>query len=88
MTVLLVLLFALLGAVAGGVHFAALSRDADLLVRGGSAFTVLRLRFVRTVLTVAVLLAAARAGWPTLVAAAIGVMSARQFMLTRLGPRP
>ena len=88
MTVPLLPLFVLLGAVAGGIHFAALSRDADLLVHGGSSWAMLGLRLGRIVLTVIILLAATRAGWPMLIAAAIGFMAARQAVLARRGARP
>ncbi|RDE05603.1 ATP synthase subunit I [Sphingomonas aracearum] len=81
----LVLLFFALGALAGAVHFAALARDADLLVRGGSALAVIGLRLGRMLLTVAMLVVAARQGWPALVAASIGTLVARQLVLRRLG---
>lgn len=85
MTGPLLLLFALLGGAAGTVHFVAVSRDADLLVRGGPALAAAGLRVGRLLLTIAVLIAAARQGWPMLLAAAAGFMVARQIVLRRLG---
>ena len=88
MIALWLFLFALLGAGAGAVHFAALARDADLLVRGGSVLAAIGLRLGRAALTVAVLLLAALKGWPMLLAAFAGLMAARQMMIARLGMRP
>jgi len=85
MTALWIALFALLGAGAGAVHFAALARDADLLVRGGSPLAAIGLRLGRMALTIAVLLLAALKGWPILLAAFAGLMAMRQVMIARLG---
>ena len=85
MIVLLVILFAVLGASAGAVHFVAISRDADLLVHGGSALAASGGRMGRILLTVAVLAASARQGWPMLLASTAGFMVARQLVLRRLG---
>ncbi len=81
----MILLFVPLGAAAGAVHFAAISRDADLLVRGGSPLAALGLRLGRVLLTIVVLVAAARQGLPVLLGAAGGFMVARQIILRRLG---
>lgn len=85
MSVAIILLFALLGAGAGAAHFTAIARDADLLVRGGSPFVALGLRVGRLLLTIAVLAAAARHGWPVLLAATAGFMAMRQIVLRRFG---
>ena len=70
------------------MHFAAIARDADLLVRGGSPLAAVGLRLGRMALTVAVLLLAALKGWPILLAAVAGLMVMRQMMIARLGLRP
>ncbi|WP_404713021.1 ATP synthase subunit I [Sphingomonas sp. MMS24-J13] len=77
--------FALLGAAAGTVHFVAISRDANLLARGGSPLAAFGLRLGRALLTLVVLVAAARQGWPVLLGAAGGFMVARQIVLRWLG---
>lgn len=79
------IVFALLGAGAGTVHFAALARDAHALVHGGSPFVAMGLRLGRLLLTTAVLVLAARQGWPSLLAATVGFMVARVVVLRRLG---
>jgi F1F0 ATPase subunit 2 len=84
MTAFWLALFALLGAGAGAVHFAAIARDADLLVRGGSPLAAVGLRLGRMVLTVAVLLLATINGWPMLLAALAGLMAMRQVMIRQL----
>jgi F1F0 ATPase subunit 2 len=81
----LIILFLLLGAGAGTVHFVALFRDAELLVRGGSPLAAMALRLGRVLLSIAVLIAAARQGWPMLLGAATGFMVARQVVMRRLG---
>jgi len=83
MSVALILLFLLLGAGAGTVHFVALFRDAGL--RGGSPLAAMALRLGRVLLTIAVLIAAARLGWPVLLGALAGFMVARQVVMRRLG---
>ena len=79
-------LFLMLGAGAGIVHFGAIARDAEWLVRGGPAIRAVVLRIGRLVLTGAVLVLAARQGWVVLLAAVIGFMAARHHMIRRLGP--
>ncbi len=86
MTGLPAYLFLPLGLLAGGVHFAALSWDADLLTQGGSAIAVAGLRLGRMILTIVLLVAAALQGWPALLATAGGFLGARQVMLYLLGP--
>jgi F1F0 ATPase subunit 2 len=81
----LIMLFVLIGAGAGAVHFVTIARDAELLTHGGSAPLVLASRLGRMLLTVAVLVVAARHGWPVLLGATAGFMVARQFVLHRLG---
>ncbi len=81
----LIMLFVLIGAGAGAVHFLAIARDARLLTDGGSALAAWGWRLGRTLLTVTVLVAAARHGWPVLLGATGGFMAARQFVLRRLG---
>lgn len=78
-------LFLLLGAMAGGVHFAAISRDADALVRGGPALATAGRWLGRMLLTAAVLAMAALQGWPALLAATAGFLAARQVVVRRLG---
>lgn len=80
-----ILLFALLGGVAGAVHFVAVARDAQLLTHGGSSLAVAGLRLGRLLLTGLMFATAARQGWPLLLAAIGGLMVARQFVLRRLG---
>ena len=85
MTPWAVLLFLLLGAAAGTAHYLAIAKDADLLAHGGSIMLSLGLRLGRMLLTLGVLLVAARQGWGGLLAAAAGFMAARQVVLHRLG---
>lgn len=80
-----ILLFAMLGAGVGALHFAAISRDVDLLADGGSVGAMIGLRLGRLLMTVAVLAISARQGWPALLAATFGFMVARQIVLRRLG---
>lgn len=80
-----ILLFLTLGVVAGAVHFVALARDTDLLVRGGLPVLAMVLRLGRIVLTAMVLVLATRQGWPTLLAAAIGFAIARTLVIRRIG---
>lgn len=87
MTALSLLFFALLGAVAGVVHFGALSREADLIAGGGTPSGAIGLRIGRMLLTIGVLACAVRFGALTLIAAAVGLMAARQGMLRKLGQR-
>ncbi|MDR7256406.1 hypothetical protein J2X47_000567 [Sphingomonas sp. BE270] len=83
MTIFLAILFLMLGTVAGTVHFASIAKDADLLVHGGSVLVAIGLRLARLLLTAAVLTAGALHGWPTLLAATIGFLAARQFVIRR-----
>ncbi|MDF0543925.1 ATP synthase subunit I [Sphingobium sp. H39-3-25] len=84
MNILLAILFLMLGTVAGSVHFALIAKDADLLVHGGSALIAVGLRLARLLLTAGILIAAALHGWPTLLAATIGFLAARQLVVRRL----
>jgi hypothetical protein len=84
----LIILFVLFGAGAGAAHFLAIAREAALLTHGGSALAAFALRLGRILLTVAVLVAAARQGWPVLLGATAGFMVARQFVLRRLATAP
>ncbi len=79
--VLLIMLFVLIGGGAGTVHFLAIARDAELLTHGGSPLAAFAWRLGRVLLTVAVLVAAVRQGWPVLLGATAGFMVARQFVL-------
>lgn len=81
MTIALAILFLMLGALAGSVHFAFIAKDADLLVHGGSALMTIALRLARLLLTAGILIAAALQGWPTLLAATIGILAARQVVV-------
>lgn len=81
----LIILFALAGAGAGALHFLAIARDVQVLTHGGSVLAALGLRLGRILLTVIVLAAAARQGWPVLLGAAAGFMAVRQVVLNRLG---
>jgi len=86
MTASLIPLFAALGGGAGAVHFAAISRDADLLASGGSAWAMLGVRLGRLLLTFSIFTISARQGWPALLAAALGFVVARQIVVMhRLG---
>lgn len=86
MTVLSGLLFLVLGAIAGVVHFSAIAEDADLLVHGGPAIRAIGLRLGRLLLTTAILILAARHGWIDLLTATIGFTAARHHAIHRLGP--
>jgi F1F0 ATPase subunit 2 len=81
----LVILFVLLGAGAGAVHFVAIARDVELLTHGGSALAASGWRLGRVLMTVAVLAAAAHQGWPVLLGATVGFMVARHIVLRRIG---
>jgi hypothetical protein len=84
----LIMLFVVIGACAGAGHFLAIARDAEMLTQGGSVLAAFGLRLGRTVLTVAVLVAAARQGWPVLLGATVGFIVARQLVLRRLAMAP
>jgi hypothetical protein len=84
MIVLVPLVFLMLGAVAGAMHFAMIAKDADLLVHGGPVLMAIGLKLARLLLTVTLLGVAALQGWPSLLAATIGVLVARQLVLRRL----
>jgi len=88
MTALVALLFLVLGAVAGAAHFAAIAKDADLLVWGGPVVRSIGIRLGRLLLTAAILVLAARHGWIDLLTATIGFMAARHHAIRRLGPTP
>jgi F1F0 ATPase subunit 2 len=88
MTALAALLFLMLGAIAGAAHFIAIAKDADLLVHGGPVIQSIGLKLSRLVLTVAILVLAARHGWIDLLVATIGFMAARQFAIHRRGATP
>lgn len=81
-----IILFTGLGAGAGAVHFLAIGRDADLLVRGGRALAAVGLRAGRMLLTIGLLVVAARQGWPMLLGALLGFMAARHTVLRRWRP--
>ena len=80
-----IILFALIGGMAGAAHFLALAREARFLTQGGSALAISGLHLGRMVVTGLVLAAAAWQGLPTLLAATAGFMAARQVVLHRLG---
>ncbi|PHP21600.1 ATP synthase subunit I [Sphingobium yanoikuyae] len=84
MTIFFAILFLMLGAMVGTVHFALIAKDADLLVHGGSALMAIALRIARMLLTAGVLISAALQGLPTLLAATIGFLMARQLVLRRV----
>jgi F1F0 ATPase subunit 2 len=81
------ILFAALGLVAGTVHFMLLGRDADLLVHRGSPLSACGWRLGRIVITIAVLVWAARNGAAPLLAATSGFFLARHLVVRRLGPQ-
>ncbi len=83
-----IILFVLIGACTGWAHFLAIARDAKLLAYGGSALVAFTLRLGRMLLTLAILVVAARQGWPVLLGATAGFMVARQLVLRRLGTAP
>lgn len=85
MRVALAMLFLIVGALAGGLHFVLLRRNADLFVRGGSVLSAIGLQFGRMGVTIALLVAAALCGWPSLLTCAAGVLLARQVVVHRLG---
>lgn len=85
MSVALPLLFLAAGGAAGTIHFAGLWHETRLFATGGPLLRIGALRFGRTALTIATLLAAALQGWPALLAAAAGFMAARRIMVRRLG---
>lgn len=85
MTFVLPVMFLAAGAAVGAVHFILLARDARLLTAGGSIVKFMSLRLARLVATAAVLALAALAGWPSLLAAAVGFLAARQWSLKRFG---
>lgn len=80
----LLLLFLILGAMAGTAHFMMIARDARLLVQGKGALSAIGLRLARFLLPTALLIVAARQGWPMLLAAAIGILIARQIVINLL----
>jgi hypothetical protein len=87
MSVAAVVLFALLGLLAGVAHFSLLRRNVALWVGGGSSLAAAALPIVRMALTVAVLVLAARQGWPALLACALGITCARIALVRRAGAR-
>lgn len=84
MSVLLILLFLILGAMAGTAHFTLVRRDATLLVHGGNVVFAIALRLARLLLTTALLVVAARQGWSLLLAAAAGILLARQLVVSAM----
>ena len=88
MTIVMALLFLLLGAAGGTVHFAAIAGDAKLLVHGGSVASAVALRLGRLLLTTTILILAARQNWVDLLTATIGFIVARHYVIGRLEPVP
>ncbi len=86
MTIVMAPLFLILGAAGGTVHFTAIAGDAKLLVHGGSVASAVALRLGRLLLTTTILILAARQNWVDLLAATIGFMVARQYVIRRLEP--
>jgi hypothetical protein len=86
MTIVMAPLFLLLGAAGGTVHFTAIAGDAKLLVYGGSVASAVALRLGRLLLTTTILILAARQNWVDLLAATVGFMAARQYLIGHLGP--
>ena len=86
MTIAMALLFLLLGAAGGTVHFTAIAGDATLLVHGGSVASAVALRLGRLLLTTTILILAARQNWLDLLAATIGFMAARHYVIGRVEP--
>lgn len=86
MMIVMALLFLLLGAAGGTVHFTAIAGDAKLLVHGGSVGRSGALRLGRLLLTTTILILAARQNWLDLLAATAGFMAARQYLIGRLAP--
>lgn len=87
-TAFIAMLFLVLGAIAGAVHFTAIAKDADLLVHGGPVIRSIGLKLGRLLFTAAILVLAARHGWIDLLTATIGFMTARQLVIHRLRPTP
>lgn len=85
MTLILSLAFLVLGLSAGAVHFALVARDAGRVVRRGAVWPMLLLRVGRMALIAVLLYVAARSGAVPLLAAAAGVLVARQWALKRFG---
>ncbi|WP_454884228.1 N-ATPase subunit AtpR [Sphingomonas oryzagri] len=84
----LVVLFAVLGLAAGLVHYEAIARETECLIDGGGAARLVGLRLGRLLFTIAVLVAASRHGWPSLLAATLGFMTGRQIVICRIGSLP
>jgi hypothetical protein len=87
MTAALVIVFAAVGVAAGAVHFVLLDRSVALWLGGGSVRAALPLQLGRTALTLSILVLAARAGWPALLACAAGVFLGRMLVLRQAGAR-
>ena len=85
LSVLPFIIFAALGLIAGLGHFVAIAREADSLVGKAGPWRAIGLRLGRTVLTIVVLGAASRHGWPVLLTAAVSFLIGRQFVMNRLG---
>ncbi len=79
------LLFALLGALLGTLHFAALRWNARLFLQPGGAGWGVLAQLFRMGLTAVGLLACARVGAVALLAALVGLLLARQLLLHRAG---
>lgn len=86
MTMVMALLFLLLGATGGFVHFTAIAGDATLLVHGGSVARAVALRLGRLLLTTTILILAAWQNWVDLLAATIGFMVARHYVIGHVEP--
>lgn len=74
----------LAGLLAGLVHFTSLALNLRLFTTGRIA-AALALQLLRLVLTVAVLVGLARLGVAAVLAAAVGLLLARQWVLRRRG---
>lgn len=85
MTLLPPLIFLASGFLTGIAHFYAISKDARLLLHGGSPLQAFALRLGRICLSVGLLIAGALHGAPALIAALIGFLIARQVFIRCAG---
>lgn len=79
-----ILLFGVLGVIVGMIHLALLGKDVRLLVQAGGPVRAIGWRLVRLGLTGILLVWASRGGAAPLLAAAAGILLARQWVLYRL----
>jgi hypothetical protein len=85
MTVALPAFFLLAGGFVGAIHFAMVAADARALVTGEGMLRTIVFRLGRVALSGGLLVVAARSGAPSLIAAAAGMLAARQWAIARFG---